>query len=197
MRMSAGTLPTIIALTAGLLCCSAAMTWAQSPPTEQSKEESPSGLFVYVDDAGSLHVVSSLDLVPAAYKSRARPASLESASGIQAVKSQAETPGPSRRARQTPYRKPNRADPKQTSPESPPTNSRPVVSEGIDALRTEHAEALDELGQLEEGWREDEQDLGEKDEPTAAQLEERSDQLTRRIEELERRIEALKRNNRR
>jgi len=174
-------------------------TWAQSSSAaaQDQDDKSPSGLFVYVDDRGSLHVVSSLDLVPAPYRGRARPASLESASGIQAMGSSSRARSSSSRSNRTTYRSPSETRNEQPQGETPTEKPASSSSSGVESLRTERAEVLDELGQLEEGWRESGKNGGNGDEPTIEALEQRSDKLARRIEELDRRIQALEQGRKR
>lgn len=182
----------LTALTAAIWVVQAPVTtaWAQPSTATPPPAEEASGLFVYVDDAGSLHVVSSLDLVPARYQSRARPAALEAANGIQAQGSSSERPTSSSQPRRATYQERSRARQTKAKQEDDDSRAAPEPAEDIQSLRAQRAEALDELGQLEEGWA---TTNDEAEEPTAAALEERSEHLTQRIADLERRIEALKR----
>jgi hypothetical protein len=180
---------------------------------EKTAPEDPQGLFVYVDEAGQLHVVSSLGLVPARYRDQARPADLSSGATVNAGPSS----GNSRSSRTQPGTGRPRAIGARPSRQTRRASSQAKGAKGtesrrkgggkkrteaearaatLDSLRAERDRALDILGGLEEGWlAEAEANPGY--EPSQDELEQRSKELTHRIDQLDERIRQLEQQDKR
>jgi len=176
-----------------VLALAVGTAWGEptTPDDDTDAAEPEAELYVYVDDEGSLHVVSSPALAPARYRSRARPASLEAARSVQGMGKRESARRPETRSRRD---EPARASPAASvhHPDKPKIETaRKTKGSSLDELRDERIRVLDELGSLAEGWLDsDESNPGEED-PTADELIHRSEELTRRIEELDEAIGAL------
>ena len=65
---------------------------ADEPQASENATPEELMLLAYVDDQGRLHVVDSLDLVPAQYRDRVRPAKLGEVSTISSQKTSKQNP---------------------------------------------------------------------------------------------------------
>ena len=147
----------------------AAPVGAEDGPLQEDEEEEKR-IWFYVDDAGLVTFVDSLELVPVRFRERAQPTNLVV---------EPDTAPPREVARPRP-----RPAPVEDEPTPTPEPAPPSPEERLAQLRGERQELLDELGALEEGWSE-QPDL------TAEALERRSLQLEQRLQTVDREIDAL------
>ena len=159
-----------------------------SAPTEPPAEGT---LLAYVDDAGRLHVVNSIEMIPQQFRARARPAKLGE---VSTISSSSATPSSRSKTRKTTQRGDRQPAPAQQKQAPAPTNNRDRIDSGestkqkLVRLREKRAEVIDQLGMLDEGWMEPDSTT----EPSAADLEARSAALSKELEALDRAIAKLK-----
>lgn len=177
----------ILCLLLGLSFFSVATTHAQQEPSPSKKLPEEGTLLAYIDDAGRIHVVNSIEMIPQRFRSRARPAKLGEVSTISSSSSA------KKRTRQTTQRRaPSAAgQQKRQSPtpaaEQEKSKKAETDKEALIRLRERRKEVIDQLGLLDEGWMEE----GSSKEPSTAELETRSTALSKELKELDRTIAKL------
>ncbi len=156
----------------------------KEPPAEGT-------LLAYIDDAGRLHIVNSIEMIPQQFRAQARPAKLGE---VSTISSSSATPSSRSKTRETTQRSNQQPAPAQQKQNPAPTNDRDKSRSGestkqrLARLLEKRAELIDQLGMLDEGWMKP----GATTEPSAADLEARSVALSKELETLDRDIAKLK-----
>ncbi len=164
----------LLLLLLGLMIAGPSMAVAEDEPIQPEEDDDAGRIWFYVDDAGLVTFVDSLDLVPARYRDRARPTTL---------RTEVDQPPPQRSTPRRPAPAPDEATPSATPEPEPPS-----LAERLEQLRGERREIVDELGALEEGWSEQSDLSDEALERRSVSLEERLQAVDREIGELEKRL---------
>ena len=169
---------------------------ADEPGASEHATPEESMLLAYVDDQGRLHVVDSLDLVPAEYRNRVRPAKLGEASTISSQK-------PPKRKTRRAAQPAKTAPPKRvdTAGQEPAGKSRGKSrktraerKKQLAELQEQRKQVVDELVLLEEGWLPPEkgaEDGAERPEPTSEELDRHATALSKRLDQLDKQIKEL------
>jgi hypothetical protein len=170
----------LLLLLLGLVIVGLPLARAGDEPIQPEDEDEPQPIWFYVDDAGLVTFVDSLDLIPGPYRGRAQATNLVT------------TPDqpPPREVATRPRGRTGEAPARETKPRATPEPQAPSRSERLAQLRGERDEIVDELGALAEGW-------GEQPDLDADALERRSVRLEERLRTVDQEISELEKTLRR
>jgi len=175
---------------------SSTVALAQDKPTTGEEAPGEGTLIAYIDDAGRLHVVNSLEMVPQQYRDRARPAQLGEVSTISSGKkarSNKRRSNNSRAHTRHPRQDKAASQGRAAHPAKGKTKAaRERDKKRLAGLQEVRVEVLDELALLDEGWLPPDGNEKSNSEPSARELENRVEALSKRLRVLDQEIGRLK-----
>jgi hypothetical protein len=175
-----------------VLLSSTATALAQEKSTTAEEAPAEGTLIAYVDDAGRLHVVNSLEMVPQQYRDRARPAQLGEVSTLSSGKKARSSRGRrsnSKAATQRPRRDKAESEGQSVHRTKGKTKSaRERDRRRLAELKKVRVQVLDELALLDEGWLPPDGNEKSDNEPSEGELESRVDALSKKLRALDEEI---------